>query len=266
MATNLPFSLHPGQEDRILYFLNRISSPADITDNRLLKDDPYYNGTGGYTIGDTVATRIINAKSTLPGGRFRNLDQILAVEGMGPDKLSDLLASFWQPAAEFFHDKLKSGILFDNWKVEHWTYDFSDKVEAFKNLTQHECLIKNFVAEQVRDIIFKKHNQNTLASLCRSLIQHLPVDYTPEDALTNSHLFAIWWYRFDADNWFSFERIREACEAYLSYYTRYPIDLFMIKDFQNGGTLAEAISPNGLPVVINHGEHNITIWAASLFD
>ncbi|MEL6866278.1 MAG: hypothetical protein AAFP19_17745, partial [Bacteroidota bacterium] len=111
MASTIPFSILPGQEEFILNYLNNIADASEITDNKQLKDDPQYDGAGGYTIGDKVATNLINAKSKLPRGQFRTLDQVLEVKGMGHDKLRDLMTSFWTSADEAFHRQLFSGLL-----------------------------------------------------------------------------------------------------------------------------------------------------------
>ena len=78
--------------------------------------------------------------------------------------------------------------------------------------------------------------------------------------------FASWWYRFDQDNWFSFERISEVIDTYINHYDRHYIDLAFYRGFLNGGTVASAITADDLVVGLNPAEYAITIWGISLFD
>ena len=264
MAITLPFTLLPGQEESIINFLNRISDPTEITDNTQLEDDPFYNGAGGYAIGDRVATNIINYREKLVGGRFRSIEQVLEVQGLGHDKVRDLLSSFWKPAATFFEERLRVFLL-DNWKIEHWSYDFTYQEETFERIASDACLLRSFVVEKVEELIRKRHNNGALAKVSAALLRQLPLDRS-SDAFVNAHSMALWWYKFDADNWFSFDRMLEATQAYFDYYHFHEMSLAFFNGFVNGGTLAEAVTTDGLPVVVNHGEKNVTIWAASLFD
>lgn len=81
---------------RILEFFNSAECVADICqpdiDGRI-EDDPKKGAKDGYTIGETVANRIIEARVALGEERFTTLDQ-LAVKGFGQDKLDDLVHSF----------------------------------------------------------------------------------------------------------------------------------------------------------------------------
>lgn len=265
MAKRLPFTLLPGQEEFILQYVNQISDPSEITDGTQLKDDPFYDGAGGYTIGEKVATKIIKAKEKLPRGRFITVQQILDIRGVGPDKIRDIMTSFWKPAADDFQERLTTNILLDNWKVEHWSFDFQYEEDEFKNLAIDNCALRNFIANKIREIVRNKQDDYTISNLAYTLVNHLPMEKF-ETEIATTHMFALWWYRFDEDNWFSFETILSEVQQYFTYYQRNGLELVMLKGFVNGGTLAEAVTPKDLPVVINHGERRITIWAASLFD
>lgn len=260
----LPFTVLPGQEDRILRFLNRISSPAEITDSTLLKDDPFYNGTSDYTIGDKVASNLINAKENLPGGRFRHIEQLLDVEGIGDDKVRDLIHSFWQPASDFFKAQIQPGILLDNWKIECFSTSLSE--DKFNNIVNTPSGVRNFIAEAVAKVVLQKQGK-AAATLAQHFI-HQAYMGRYESGELGSHAFALWWYHFDMDNWFSFDQMRTACALYLDYYTTLNnrLELHLVKGFPNGDVLAEAITTKDLPVVVNYGERCITFWAASLYD
>ncbi len=260
----LPFTILPGQEDRLLRFLNGISDPADITDNKLLKDDPLYDGTEGYTIGDKVASQLINAKGNLPGGRFRQIEQVLDVEGIGHDKIKDLIHSFWQPAAEYFKTQVQPGILLDNWKIEYFRQPL--KEDEFNQIVSTPGGIRNSIAEYVAETLHETQG-SAAAILSKHFIHQAYIDRYESGEL-GSHAFALWWYHFDMDNWFSFDTMRTACSHYLDYYTTLNnrLELHLIKGFPNGDVLAEAITTKDLPVVVNYGERCITFWLASLFD
>lgn len=265
MPKRLPFTILPGQTEVVLNFLNSISNPSDITDNYKLKDDPSYDGSGGYTIGEKVAAKIINGREKLPRGKFRTIQQVLDIRGIGHDKVRDIMTSFWQPAAEHFHKRLFENVLLENWKVEYWTFDFLNEEDEFNRLTNSNILLRAFVAEKIRGIVQEKQKDYTLTNLVTALLEHLPFEKN-ETSIASSHLFALWWYRFDEDNWFSFERILEETTAYFNHYQRHDLQLGFFRGFVNGDTLAEAVTVRDLPVVINHAERRITIWAASLYD
>jgi hypothetical protein len=268
MAEALPFVLLPGQEEIILSFLNRISHPSEITDNKRLTDDPFYDGSGGYSIGKTTAESLINARENLPGGRFRRIQQLLDVAGIGHDKVQDLIYSFWKPADDFFRENLyQKGILLDNWKVETWQFDFIYNEERFLELAEDRRELSQFLEEQVREIIYQKHQKYSMAKLASRLLCHLPLEQHTLPA-ASSAVWAAWWYRFDEDNWFSFDAIQQETSNYFHYYEYEDnrIELYFYREFPNGGTFAEAVTPDDLPVTLNRGERRITIWAASLFD
>jgi hypothetical protein len=89
-----------------------------------------------------------------------------------------------------------------------------------------------------------------------------------EDAHLGSFAFGLWFYRIDADNWFSFETVRKAAEAYLNTYDGYEnrMELRLYKGFDNRDVLARPITPPDLPVVISYAEQSITLWRISLAD
>ncbi len=265
MTKKLPFIPLPGQEDRVLHFLNRLSSPTEITDSKLLRDDPFYDGTGGYTIGEKAAANILAAREKLPGHRFRYLEQLLDVKGIGHDKVNDLIHSFWKPAAEFFHEYLKADILLDNWKVEYFKESLRE--DDFNSVVESPGGVKTFIAQAVTRVVQRKQSNRGAAILAGDFVRNAFLDIYESSEL-GSHAFALWWYHFDIDNWFSYDRIKEACTQYLDYYTDPDnrLELYLVKGFPNGAVLSEAVTTDDLPVVINYGEYSITFWAASLFD
>ena len=265
MTKSLPFIPLPGQEDRLLNFLNRISSPEEITDSKLLSDDPFYSGTGGYSIGEKAAANLLEFRNKLPGNRFRSLEQLLEVKGIGHDKINDLLHSFWKPADEAFQEELTKQILFDNWQVEYFKESLRE--EDFNAVVESPGGVRVFVAQALTRILQKKHGKRATAILGGDFVRTAYLDVYDSGEL-GSYAFALWWYHYDMDNWFSFDRMRIACTNYLNYYmyTDNRLELHLVKGFPNGGVLAEAVTTDDLPVIVNYGEYSITIWAASLYD
>jgi hypothetical protein len=85
-----------------------------------------------------------------------------------------------------------------------------------------------------------------------------------------AYAFTLWWYKFDQDNWFSFEQMREAVGFYLDYYAYFNAaneqQLVLLKGFPNSLALGLLCPVAELPVVLNPIERGITIWTAELYD
>ena len=101
--------------------------------------------------------------------------------------------------------------------------------------------------------------------------QHLAIrrafsEYYPISHLASFQL-AYWFYLYDYDNWFSFDRMRLACEAYLGYHSQaaHRIELWLLKGF-NQLPEEEIGYSNIIPVVVNRGECKVTVWQVQLFD
>ena len=68
---------------RILDFLNRAKTVEDITESKMLKDDPNSGREHGSTIGTTVAERILNKRNNMRFPRFRTLSELEDIQGFG---------------------------------------------------------------------------------------------------------------------------------------------------------------------------------------
>ncbi len=252
---------------RILDFLNRADTPRDITRNPELQDDPGSGSERGYIIGETVARRIIEQRSQLPAGRFTTLEELRDVKGLGDDKIHDLAFSFSTPAAQAFRAMLYAqNILPANWTLTHHTEYFKDQAE-FRAVAESQSLFLDWIETQVRQISGQQTSDPSAARLAGELARKCYVD-TYTTAHYAALAFAFWCYRFDADNWFSFETIRRPAEKYFSTYPGPDnrLELRLFKDFPNSGVLVAAISARDLPVVINYAESAITIWTGELKD
>ncbi|MBK7873161.1 MAG: hypothetical protein IPJ74_22060 [Saprospiraceae bacterium] len=250
---------------RILNFLNRVKKAEEIVSG--VKDDPNSGAAGeGVAIGETVAKRILEKRNSLQFHRFTSIDQLEGIPGLGEDKIRDLIYTFGVRAADAFRNAMFNGVILDNWKLEHYTYyflsdqDFNNTVNIPSNFTGH-------IAHQIERIAEEKTENDRAAYLAGKLIQSAYQEFF-ESAHLGSYAFAFWLYRFDYDNWFSFERVRLEAEKYLSYYEQsiYELRFGFFKGFSTAGLLTEGITKSDLPIVINPVERAITIWTAELFD
>jgi hypothetical protein len=80
-----------------------------------------------------------------------------------------------------------------------------------------------------------------------------------------SFAFALWFYRFDQDNWGSFERYRRETEKYLGFLNENQT-LILYKGVQNFLIFPVGVSVTDLVVVHNADEQTISIFTARLLD
>jgi len=87
MATNDDRTL----AEKLLEFFNQVTGPYEIVSR--IQDDPNF-GEASYGITLPVASRILEARDTLPDRRFVSIKQIDDVQGVGPITLHNILFSF----------------------------------------------------------------------------------------------------------------------------------------------------------------------------
>lgn len=249
---------------RILNFLNQAQSIDDIVGKVL--DDPNSGGSG--TIGETVAAHILEKRNSLQFGRFSEISELEGIPGLGEDKMRDLIFTLGVRAADAFRKSMYNGVLFDNWSLEHYTTVFETD-EDFYHTANIESNLVNWVADEVEKIALKNLEQDQGAYLAKKLLQKSYVERY-DVAHLGSYAFAFWFYQFDSDNWFTFERVRVEIEQYLNYYAYLNAaneqQFLLFKGFTNNPALVRAISQPDLPVVINPVERAITIWTVELRD
>ena len=86
-------TIAPDVASRILNFLNEAQNANAITDYEL-RNNPESKGQG-YSIGEKVAQRILDKRSNmLPFQQFTDLSQLEEVQGLGQDKIQDLVYTF----------------------------------------------------------------------------------------------------------------------------------------------------------------------------
>lgn len=258
---------------RILDFFNRVKTVSDITDT-LIEDDP--SDGPGRTIGKTVAARILRTRSELQFNRFDNLQQLDDIKGIGEGVWKDLVYSFGRTAAEAFRDSLYvNNVIFkENWPV--WIFEFPvESKEQLEELVFNEKAYRQFIAEKLTDI---SQNNDTVEVLATQAINDVQSAYMErfEDPTMSALTFAIWFYRLDPGNWFSFDRMHEHTTDYFEYY--YP--KYSFQDFRFDSTI-ELISFKGVPgtiidpagiaapdlvTAVNYPELSVTIWMSTLYD
>lgn len=266
-----PTSAAPWLQRRILAFVNQARRPEDIVGSgpqaRRLQDAPDHIGqTDGYVIGLTVAQRIIEQRQRLPRQRYEHLDQLLAVPGLGEDKLRDLLHTFGQPADQAFLQDLYGGVLYQNFEVKADTIHIGDE-KLFLTTVDQSARFVELVGMRVQALCERRFEQPRACALAVRLLQHCYQERFPSGHV-GAYALALWFFGFDEDNWFSFERMHAACDRYLNSY-RYVndrLELRLFKGFENAGILAGGITVPDLPVVVNYAEQKITLWSGQLND
>lgn len=238
---------------RVLDFLNFTWRAEDILAHPNVRKAAAADS--GYVIGEKVAENIVTHRRRLPTRRYTSSKDILSVPGLGEDKLNDLLSSFSTPADEAFSQALFAGILGENWELLPRSAHYR-KSEELLRLTAGTDLLKRTVA----DLCAADHPQRWLH------YRQAHVDHYPESHLA-AFQFAYWWYLFDQDNWFSYDRIKLACETYLSHhgYSQPGMELIFLR-LTNQSPLNEVTRSELIPVVVNYPERVLTVWDAQLND
>ncbi|MEM0992816.1 MAG: hypothetical protein AAGI49_07245 [Bacteroidota bacterium] len=255
---------HPSwAENRLLQVINFARTAEQIYQHPALRDDPASGSSSGYIIGAKVAQYIIDYKANLARRRYERAAQLLEVKGLGEDKLNDLLFSFSIGADEAFRDTLFNGILFENWEVQAHSISYGSANE-FKAIASNGEHFRRAVADlhiqtltnwsererqQIRIIIQQAYQENYL------------------DGHIGAFQLALWWYLFDYDNWFSYEKMKSACENYLSYhsYGTKSTQLRILR-LQGATAIQEFQRDLMIPVIANEAEQKITIWEVQLND
>lgn len=247
---------------RIMTNLNSIGSAKELS--KTVKDNP---GNGlGYDIGEKVAQRILDRRAELPCDQFTSIGQLKAVPGLGNDKFRDLVYTFGNPAADLFRTEMYDRIIGYNWNLAFHRVEFEDQDEFLAKVDDISAF-REWMVYTVAELAEKRTGNCELfekitAQIASSSIQEYSSGHVA------AYAFALWFYRFDQDNWFTFDAVREVAASYLDYFTNHNdrTELRMFYGFQNQGLLAQPVTISGLPVVVNYAEKAITIWSAELID
>ncbi len=248
---------------RIIAKLNTFTTAGEIS--KAVKDNPA-TGYGGYDIGETVAQRILDRRAEMPSDKFTSIGQLKAVSGLGDDKFGDLVYSFGNPSAELFRSEMYDRIIGYNWNLSFHRVEFADQDE-FLALVDDMSVFREWMVYTIAELAEKRTGNCEVFEKVMNQISNATVEAYPNGHIA-SFVLALWFYRFDQDNWFTFDAVREVTENYLEFFTN-PMErteLRMLYSFENQGLLAQPVTVNGLPVVVNYAERAITIWSAELID
>lgn len=249
---------------RLLIFLNNATKASDITDGKIRN---FSASEKGYTIGATVAKRILDKRDSLPDKRFTSIEDLENIQGFGQDKLQDLLLSMSIPADEYFKEQMSSQLLGENWNLNYHTITFKSHAD-FLEVVENEVVLTRYVSQEVGQIaIAQKGESSNFSTLAAAIV---PLCYLERfnSAEQAKFAFALWFYKIDEDNWFSFNQVLELTQLYLTYHendNQY-MDFLFYKGFPNSAALVNGLTSKDLPVVVNHAEQKITIWTVELFD
>ena len=253
------------QTQAVLEFLNKAQTVEDITNIQQYRPDLPKEDLTSYSIGEKGAQNLLDARSYLTAQQYNNIQEVLAVEAIGEDKVLDIVEFIWQPAEEIFKQDLFEKTLGENWIVDYRRYSLSP--EEFQPLNENEALLNSFIADKVFDLVKEKHNNYLIGALAKELFKKSFPDRV--EGLTAEIQFASWWMRFDEDNWFNFDTISSIIGPFIAYYDKQRgayIDIVFYRGFMTGGTLTDSITPDDLVVSINPAEFAISIWAIELRD
>ncbi len=254
----------PGTTNRIVRFFNSAQSASEIVKGVL--DDPGDSETIIFTT--KVAKRILEVRNSLPNAQFQSLEQIDAIPGVGPDKIEDLTYTFGRPASEAFESNLfEKGLLYENWTVVR--YEFASETdEAYRAIVDNPAAFRNTVHQLATRASMETqgHASEEAERITGSILTDYIDTYTnstPEAALA----FALWFYRVDADNWFSFNRMLAETTLFFDYHSDAysPIELRLFKGFDNN-VLINLVNPKDLAITVNDAERVITLWVVGLAD
>lgn len=254
-------------QNRIIGFFNWARNVGMIIDGTI-QDDP--SDGPGTSMGRTLAARILREKNAQPKRRFTDLDQIDQIKGVGPGTLKDLVYSFGISADDaFLKSMYDSKTLYrENWPLEYFRFPFEDP-NAFKAIAQDQEKLREFIMSKVDAVSEERavKAENKAAMLAE--LQRAYIDGYNNSSPTASYALALWFYEFDADNWFSWESIQQQAQVYFDHNSNtYPwfMELYFFKGFQNRGIISPGICPEDLPVVVNWAEQAVTFWISGLYD
>jgi hypothetical protein len=248
---------------RTLAFLNSATCVADITNG--IKN--FSASEKGYTIGEKVAQRILDKRESLPYKRFSSIEELENIQGFGQDKRQDLILSVSMPADQYFQQQMRSQLLGENWNLNYHTITFKNPTD-FLQVAENEATLTHYVSQEVGQIAIAQKGESDLFGRLAAFI--VPSCYVERfnSAEQARFAFALWFYKIDEDNWFSFNRVLELIQLYLTYHendNQY-MDFLFYKGFPNGIALVNGLTSKDLPVVINYAEQKVTIWTVELFD
>lgn len=249
MESTQEFSLPGWQTDRLLQFLNLVENPEEIAQ---FPDD---------SIGIGLAKRIIEARSQLPNGRFRSLDELDAIHGIGEIRIVEMAQFFSGSAADLFQDHMKATVLTESWVFEHYSSAFTE--EEFREFVRSPSSLDEWVWRQCQDIMFEKADYRYPSGVLESLLQQAPVQAN-YNAMRDALEMALWVTKVDHDDDITFEQIHNATSKYFSLYEDVgEIQLYMYRGFELSWLYPSGRTAPDLAVTVNTAERVVSLWVCA---
>ena len=254
-------------QNRIVGFFNWARNVGMVLDGTI-QDDP--SDGPGNTMGRVLAAQILREKANLPRRRFPDLAQLDAIRGVGPGTIKDLVYSFGTSADEAFQKSMyDSGTIYrENWPLEYFRFTFDVKSE-FEEIARDSEKLRAFVAEKVAEVSDQKGVPQGKKEEMIAEVEAAYIDYYSNSTRAAVYALALYFYEFDADNWFSYEDILGECQKYFDHNSgTYPwfMDLQLFRGVSQRGIVSPGISPDVMPVVVNWAEQAVTFWVSELYD
>lgn len=248
------------QNRRLLQLLNSARSAADI--HRILSAAPERGR------GPNVAKRLLDLRNTLPSGRFSSPQELQSIQELDTAALEALENHYADSSATAFERALfENKVLLDNWTVLHHDWQV-DTDEEFRRTVDDEPAFR----EVVRELAIRAAMETAGVPLKVAALQVEPLRHRYIDAYTNNTeeaalALALWFYRVDADNWFSFDRMLEQTRAYFSYHAPpvWEMELRLFKGIDNRLFL-KMLVPSDIAVVVDYSERVVSLWIVGLSD
>ena len=255
--------LSPLVQKRLFHFLNRARTAKAISKIDFAKSSE--PGKSDYGIGETVAQRIIDRKFSLPRRRFTELSQLEGIAGFGKEKMQDILDTLQISAAEAFKQDMYTGVLYENFELDYVSMDLEDTSDLEYNRHSSPERLRTILTESLDTWLPTETSTENKAKLVDE-IQTCHIDSYSNSAEADTYAWALWFYLFDADNWFTFDQVRLPISRYLGGYFYGDEQSFHLLKGVSNGLFQSGITPKDLPVVVNHDEKTLTVWSGQLFD
>ncbi len=248
-------------EKRLLTFVNQLYTVEQV--QGLLEG---HTSSEDYGLGETSVHKILAKRQDLPGKQYGSLEQLGDIEGFGPDKIEELLEALQLTAAEGFLNRMRRSVIPENFILNHHDIQYETD-ESFQVVATQDGLLRDHIAAEVQRISALKYGNELAARLAARLIYTTYLDRI-EPEYVAPFAWATWFYKFDADNWFGFDTVREECRLYLEGLGQYQIanSLVLFRGFELDEVLAQPVTVVDLPVVLQPDERRISIWTAQLND
>ena len=132
------------------------------------------------------------------------MEEIIEKFEIKRDQLAGLIDSFNQAADETFHHEMTEQVLGSNWSLSFDSTVIRDEVR-FREVADTPSKFRDLIATRVEALAYR-HLQHAIAA--RLAVGGIRDGYL--ESYSESHVgsftFALWFYRFDQDNWFSHDR------------------------------------------------------------